>query len=66
VNTFKLKEGGFRLDVRKKFFIQSAEVLEEAAQRDCGCPILGDVLDQVGWDPGQLDLVVGNTAGSWN
>jgi len=41
-------------------------VLEQVAQRDCGFPIPGGIQDQVGWSPGQpdlvLDLVVGNAA----
>ncbi|GAB0192232.1 hypothetical protein GRJ2_001688500 [Grus japonensis] len=41
---FKLKEGRFRLDVRKKFFtVKSGEVLERVAQIGCGCPIPGSV-----------------------
>jgi len=28
-------------------------VLEQAAQRGCGCPIPGGVQGQVGWGPGQ-------------
>ncbi|GAB0177426.1 mitochondrial enolase superfamily member 1 [Grus japonensis] len=41
---FKLKEGRFRLDGRKKFFtVKSGEVLEQAAQRGGGCPIPGSV-----------------------
>ncbi|GAB0183972.1 mitochondrial enolase superfamily member 1 [Grus japonensis] len=48
-NGFKLKEGQFRLDVRKKFFtVKSGEVLEQVAQRGCGCPIPGSVL-RPGW-----------------
>jgi len=41
------------LDVRRKFFIEGGKVLEEAAQRGCGCPIPGGVQVQVGWGPGQ-------------
>ena len=50
------------------------EVLEQVAQRHCGCSIPGDVQGQVGWGSGQpdavLDLVVGNPAwgrevGTW-
>jgi len=33
-------------------------VLEKAAQRGCGCPILGGVQSQVGWGPGQPALVL--------
>jgi len=45
---------------------ECVEVLEQAAQRNCGCPNPGDVQDQVGWDPEQSELVpdsvVGNAA----
>ena len=37
--------------------LQSGEVLEQAAQRGCGCSIPGSVQDQVGWGPRQPDLV---------
>ncbi|GAB0177562.1 mitochondrial enolase superfamily member 1 [Grus japonensis] len=48
-NGFKLKEGRFRLDVRKKLFtVKSGEALEQVAQRGCGCPLSGSVQDQVG------------------
>jgi len=33
-------------------------VLEQGAQRDCGCPIPGGVQGQVGWGPGQPGLVL--------
>ena len=56
-NDFKLKEGRFRLDVRGKLFIESGEVLAQAAQRGCGCPIPRGVQGQVGWGPGQPGLV---------
>ena len=67
-NDFKLKERRFRWDVRGKFslFTESAEVLEQAAQGGCGCPIPGGVQGQVGWGLEQPDLVfhlaVGNPA----
>jgi len=32
-------------------------VLEQAAQRGCGCSIPRVVQDQVGWGPGQPDLI---------
>jgi len=41
-------------------------VLEQVAWRDCGCPVSGGVQGQVGWGPGQpnvvFDLAVGNSA----
>jgi len=41
-------------------------VLEQAAQRGCGCTGPGGVQDQVGWGPGQpglvLDMEVGGPA----
>ena len=33
-------------------------MLEQAAQRGFGCPVHGDVQDQVGWGPGQPGLVL--------
>ena len=47
-------------------YYESGEVLAQAAQRGCGCPIPGGVQGQVGWGPGQPGLVlnveVGNPA----
>jgi len=44
-------------------------VLEQPAQRGCGYPIPGGVQGQVGWGPGQTDLVlnvkVGCSACGW-
>ena len=34
----------------------SGELLEQAAQRGCGCPIPGGVQGQVEWSPGQPGL----------
>jgi len=56
------------------FYWESGEVLEQIAQRGCGCAVLGAAQGQVGWGPGQsdlvLDLVTGNPAcgrggGTW-
>jgi len=48
-----------------KFLTEDDEVLAQAAQRGCGCPISGSVQGQVLWGPEQSDplpyLVVGNT-----
>ena len=50
----------------RALYQESGEVLEQAAQRGCGCPIPGGVQGQVGWGPGQpspvLDLEVGGPA----
>lgn len=47
----KLKEGKFRLSVRKAFFTcEDGEVVEQVAQGDCKCPCPGIVqsLEQTG------------------
>ena len=33
-------------------------MLEQAAQRGCGCPIPGGLQGQVGWGPGQPGVVL--------
>ena len=38
-NGFKVKERRFRLNVSGKFLNESGEVLEQVAQKGCGCPI---------------------------
>jgi len=43
---------------------ESGEVLEQTAQRGCGCPVLGGVQGQVGWGPGQPGLVLNVEFGS--
>jgi len=39
-NSFKLKEGRFRPNTRKKFFTVRVVRLAQAAQRSCGCTSL--------------------------
>ena len=57
-NRFKLKERRFRLDEGEVLYYEGGELLEQAAQRCCGCPIPGGVQGQVGWGPGQPGLVL--------
>jgi len=40
------------------------EVLAQAAQRGCGCPVPGGVQGQLGWGPGQPGLVLNVKGGS--
>ena len=46
------------------FYSEGSEVLKQATQRSCGCPIPGGIQGQVGWGPGQHHLVGGNPAHS--
>lgn len=48
-NGIKLKEEKFRPDIKRKFFIQSGEVLGEAVQRSSGCSVCAGVQGQAGW-----------------
>mgnify|MGYP001856599210 CR=1 FL=1 len=56
---FKIKKGGFRLDIRKKvFYSQGDETLEQAAQRGDGRPVPGDFQGEAESGPQQCDLDV--------
>ena len=44
---------------------EGSEELAQAAQSSCGCPISGGIQGQVGWGPGQPELVGGSPAHGW-
>ena len=49
-NGFKLKEGRFRLGIRKMGFCdKGSEAVAQVAQRGDGCPIPADTQGRAGW-----------------
>ena len=55
-NGFRLKEGRFRLDIRRTFTVRA---LAQVAQRCGGCPIPGDTQGPGGWGSEHPDVAVG-------
>ena len=55
-NSFELKEGRFRLDIRmKSFYDRGGETPEQVAQRGGRCPVPGNIQGQAGWGSEQPD-----------
>lgn len=59
--TFKLKEGReYREEI---IFYHGGKTQQQAAQRNFGCPVIGNIQGQVGWTFQQPDLVNDNPVG---
>lgn len=56
-NGFKLPEGWFKLDIRKKLFTMRLVKHRHVAQRDGGCPIPGNIQDHTGQSSKQSHVV---------
>ena len=71
-NSFTLKKGRFRLDIKEKFFTQRAVRPWHSCPEKLWCPIPGGTQGQVEWGPGQPEMVEGEpsrgstTAWSWS
>jgi len=52
-----MKEGGFRLDMRKICFVRRVVRLSQVAERSCASPIPGNVHAHIGQGFEQPDLV---------
>ena len=64
-NSFRLKKGRLRLDVKGKFFAKSVVRCWHRLPREAvDAPSLGGVQGQGGWGPGQTGLVLDIEVGS--
>jgi len=61
-NAFKLKEGRFKLSIRKNFYAMRMVRHWHCCPESCGCSISGGAEGQVGWGFGQPVLVGGVSA----